>query len=197
MLEARDMNHAIQLMSQHPALKYGARFETHPTFDLREMIQQSEQRRRKAAADEGGAKVQYREVVVSQFESRDLEADLWLLATPTMRRAESVHPHLRARSAQSYSEEPGKGDLQHAETCLRIGPVPGWLRRPPELLPSPALFHHFIEHVRDLAAIVYGRLMYEVKRYWDEGLADWDAEERDFGVAWRSQPKWVVSRALR
>ena len=35
-LEARDMNHAIQLMSQHPALKYGARFETHPTFDLRD-----------------------------------------------------------------------------------------------------------------------------------------------------------------
>src|ERR1700745_3548032 len=48
-LEARDMNHAIQLLSQHPALKYGTRFEIHPTFDMSEMIQQSEQRRRKAA----------------------------------------------------------------------------------------------------------------------------------------------------
>jgi hypothetical protein len=49
-LEARDMNHAIQLMSQHPALKYGTLFEIRPTGDLSEMIQQSEQRRRKGAA---------------------------------------------------------------------------------------------------------------------------------------------------
>jgi len=49
-LEARDMNHAIQLMSQHPALKYGTTWEIRPTFDMSEMIQQSEQRRRKSAA---------------------------------------------------------------------------------------------------------------------------------------------------
>ena len=49
-LEARDMNHAIQLLSQHPSLKYGTRFEIRPTFDMSEMIQQSEQRRRKSAA---------------------------------------------------------------------------------------------------------------------------------------------------
>ncbi|MGB9259809.1 MAG: dihydrofolate reductase family protein [Pseudolabrys sp.] len=35
--------------------------------------------------------------------------------------------------------------------------------------PGPALFRHFIE----------------------------DAEERDFAAAWRSQPKWVVSRSLK
>ena len=46
-LEARDMNHAIQLISQHPSLKYGASFEIRPTFDMSELIQQSEQRRRK------------------------------------------------------------------------------------------------------------------------------------------------------
>ena len=46
-LEARDMNHAIQLLSQHPSLKYGARFEILPTFDMSELMQQSEQRRRK------------------------------------------------------------------------------------------------------------------------------------------------------
>ena len=64
-------------------------------------------------------------------------------------------------------------------------------------LPSRALFRHFIEHVRDLTGIVYGRRMYEVMRYWDEDLPDWDAEEHDYAAAWRSQPKWVVSRSLK
>jgi dihydrofolate reductase len=63
--------------------------------------------------------------------------------------------------------------------------------------PSPALFRHFIEHVRDLTGIVYGRGMYEVMRYWDEDLADWAAAEHDFAAAWRSRPKWVVSRSLK
>ena len=49
-LEARDMNHAIQLISQHPAVKYGSIFEVRPAGDMDEMIQQSEQRRRQAAA---------------------------------------------------------------------------------------------------------------------------------------------------
>jgi dihydrofolate reductase len=63
--------------------------------------------------------------------------------------------------------------------------------------PGPALFRHFIEQVRGLTGSVYGRRMYEVMRYWDEDLPDWGAEERDFAVAWRSQPKWVVSRSLK
>jgi dihydrofolate reductase len=63
--------------------------------------------------------------------------------------------------------------------------------------PGPATFRHFVEHVRDLAGIVYGRRMYEVMRYWDEDRADWDAESHDFAAAWRSQPKWVVSRSLK
>jgi len=63
--------------------------------------------------------------------------------------------------------------------------------------PDPALFRHFIEQVRDLTGIVYGRRMYEVMRYWDEDLPDWDAEERDFAAVWRSRPKWVVSRTLK
>ena len=45
--------------------------------------------------------------------------------------------------------------------------------------------------------MVYGRRMYEVMRYWDEDLPDWDAEERDYAAVWRSQPKWVASRSLR
>jgi len=44
-----------------------------------------------------------------------------------------------------------------------------------EFRPSPALFRHFTERVRDLTAIVYGRRMYEVMRYWDEDSADWVA----------------------
>ena len=63
--------------------------------------------------------------------------------------------------------------------------------------PSPTLFRHFIEQVRDQAGSVYGRRLYEVMRYWDEDHPEWDAEERDFAAAWRKQPKWVVSRSLK
>jgi dihydrofolate reductase len=34
-------------------------------------------------------------------------------------------------------------------------------------------------------------------RYWDEDHPEWDAPERDFAAAWRSQDKWVVSRSLK
>ncbi len=63
--------------------------------------------------------------------------------------------------------------------------------------PGPAVSHHFVEHVRELAGIVYGRRTYEIMRYWDEDHPDWDAEDHDFAAAWRSQPKWVVSRSLK
>ena len=63
--------------------------------------------------------------------------------------------------------------------------------------PRPVLFRHFIERVRGLTGMVYGRRMYEIMRYWDEDCPDWGAEEHDFAAAWRSQPKWVVSRSLK
>ena len=63
--------------------------------------------------------------------------------------------------------------------------------------PSPAAFRHFIGLVRGATGLIYGRRMYEIMRYWDEDLPDWDAEEREFAVVWRSQPKWVVSRSLK
>ena len=66
-----------------------------------------------------------------------------------------------------------------------------------EFRPGPALFRHFIKQTRDLTGSVYGRRMYEVMRYWDEDHPEWGAEERDFAAAWRSQPKWVVSRSLK
>ena len=66
-----------------------------------------------------------------------------------------------------------------------------------EFRPGPALFRHFIDQVRGLTGSVYGRRMYEVMRYWDLDVPEWDAEEREFAAAWQSQPKWVVSRSLK
>lgn len=63
--------------------------------------------------------------------------------------------------------------------------------------PGPVLFRHFIERVGGLTGMVYGRGMYEVMRYWDDDFPDWDAEKRDYAVAWRAQPKWIVSRSLK
>src|SRR5215831_10043426 len=63
--------------------------------------------------------------------------------------------------------------------------------------PAPLVNRHFIEQVRGLTGIVYGRRMYEIMRYWDDDLPDWDAEDRDFAAVWRNQRKWVVSRSLK
>ena len=66
-----------------------------------------------------------------------------------------------------------------------------------EMPTGPALFRHWIEQVRDLTGSVYGRRMYEVMRYWDEDRSEWDEAQRDYAAAWRSKPKWVVSRSLK
>jgi hypothetical protein len=49
-LEARDMNHAVQLIGQHPVLTYGNIFEIRPAGDMNEVIKASEQRRRQVVA---------------------------------------------------------------------------------------------------------------------------------------------------
>src|ERR1700681_1817517 len=47
-LEARDLNHAVQLVSQQPGFKYGlGPIEIRPVVDLSEIIKESEQRRRR------------------------------------------------------------------------------------------------------------------------------------------------------
>ena len=66
-----------------------------------------------------------------------------------------------------------------------------------EMPPGPTIFRHWLEQVRDVTGSVYGRGMYEVMRYWDEDSPEWSAERHEFAVAWRSQPKWVVSRSLK
>lgn len=62
--------------------------------------------------------------------------------------------------------------------------------------PDPALFRYWIKFVRGLAGSLYGSRLYKIMRYWDEEHPEWGAEEREFALAWRSQPKWVVSRSL-
>lgn len=47
LLEAKDLDHAIQLMSKHPGVKAGP-FEIRPAADLSNTIRESERRRSKA-----------------------------------------------------------------------------------------------------------------------------------------------------
>ena len=61
--------------------------------------------------------------------------------------------------------------------------------------PSPALFRHFIKQACGHAGSLYGRGLYDLMRVWDED--QWEGAEREFAEAWRSHPKWVVSRSLK
>jgi hypothetical protein len=49
-LEARDMNHAVELIGQHPALRYGNIFDIRPAGDMSEIMKASEQRRSRNTA---------------------------------------------------------------------------------------------------------------------------------------------------
>ncbi len=62
--------------------------------------------------------------------------------------------------------------------------------------PSATFFRHFIAEVQGQADAVDGRRMYGVMRYWDDDHPEWDADHLAFAIAWRKQPKWVVSRTL-
>jgi dihydrofolate reductase len=63
--------------------------------------------------------------------------------------------------------------------------------------PDPALSRHFTEFTRGLTGTVYGRRMYEIMRYWEDDLPDWDEQDREFAALWQGQRKWVVSRSLQ
>jgi hypothetical protein len=54
-LEARDLDHAVQLMSKHPGVKVGP-FEIRPVEDMTALIRQSHERRRSAASQSGRTK---------------------------------------------------------------------------------------------------------------------------------------------
>ena len=51
LIEARDLNHAIQLISQSPGLRLGCgTIEIRPVADISEIVRESERRRRQSAA---------------------------------------------------------------------------------------------------------------------------------------------------
>jgi dihydrofolate reductase len=62
--------------------------------------------------------------------------------------------------------------------------------------PDAVLFQHFIEDQKAIAGSLYGRVMYETMRYWDDDHPEWDQPRREYAAAWRGQPKWVVSGTL-
>jgi dihydrofolate reductase len=63
--------------------------------------------------------------------------------------------------------------------------------------PPPELFSHFIEQTRSVTGMLYGRRIYEIMGYWEDDQPEWDTDDREFAAAWRSKPKWVVSRSLQ
>src|SRR4051812_47877062 len=109
----------------------------------------------------------------------------------------SVQLHFCATSAQAILKNLGWRFCSMAKLVFGLNQsLDGYVDHQ-EFAPGPALFRHFIEQVRGLTGSVYGRHMYEVMRYWDEDHPEWDSDEHDFAAAWRSQPKWVVSRSLK
>src|SRR5262249_27683102 len=104
----------------------------------------------------------------------------------------------RRPSASRYSEERGREICGMAKLVYGLSQsLDGYVDHMKLGPPAPAAFRHFVELVRGLSGAIYGRRMYEIMRYWDEDLPDWDADDREFAAAWRSQPKWVVSRSLK
>jgi dihydrofolate reductase len=63
-------------------------------------------------------------------------------------------------------------------------------------MPGEKLHRYFNERMRAITGSLYGRRMYEVMQYWDEDQPGQDDVGNDFAAAWRSKPKWVVSRTL-
>jgi dihydrofolate reductase len=63
-------------------------------------------------------------------------------------------------------------------------------------MPDDVLTGHFSAELRGFTGSLYGRQMYEIMKYWDEDEAAQGAG-REFALAWRAKPKWVVSRTLK
>jgi dihydrofolate reductase len=107
------------------------------------------------------------------------------------------NPHVCARPLMLFAETRGGDFVAMGKIVFGMNQsLDGYVDHL-EIPTGPALFRHWIEHVRDLTGSVYGRRMYEVMRYWDEDSPQWGAEQREFAAMWRRQPKWVVSRSLK
>lgn len=112
---------------------------------------------------------------------------------------ERVGPVWKSAASEAHRhgrlELPGRG-IASWRTWSLDEPIPDGYVDHMAFGPGPTLFRHFIEQARDQVGSVYGRRLYEIMRYWDEDHPEWDAARRDFAVAWRRQPKWIVSRSL-
>lgn len=64
-------------------------------------------------------------------------------------------------------------------------------------MPDDLLTSHVSAQLRWTTGSLYGRRMYEIMRYWDEDEAAQEGAGREFALAWRAKPKWVVSRTLK
>jgi dihydrofolate reductase len=115
-----------------------------------------------------------------------------------MRRAECYQHSFRVTPVQAIFEELGKEICNMAKLIFGMNQsLDGYVDHMKLGPPAPSAARHFLEHMRGLTGCIYGRGLYEIMRYWDEDLADWDAEDHEFAVAWRSKPKWVVSHSLK
>src|SRR5664279_5790364 len=93
-----------------------------------------------------------------------------------MRRADRVQPQFCGTSAQAILKNLGWRFCSMAKLVFGMNQsLDGYVDHR-EFRPSPALFRHFIEQVRDLTGSVYGRRVYEVMRYWDEERPEWVAD---------------------
>lgn len=63
--------------------------------------------------------------------------------------------------------------------------------------PDDVLFQHFTDWTQQVSGCLYGRVIFELMRYWDEDRPEYSDTEREFSLALRSKPKWVVSRTLK
>jgi hypothetical protein len=76
-------------------------------------------------------------------------------------------------SAQSYSEERWQKICGMAILVYGLGQsLDGYVDHAKLGPPVLAVFRHFIEQVRGLTGLIYGRRTYEIMRYWDEDLPD-------------------------
>ena len=67
-----------------------------------------------------------------------------------------------------------------------------------DFVPDPVLFRHFIDDLRALSGVIYGRRMYETMRIWesDDWLATEPAVVREYAGIWRDTDKIVYSSTL-
>src|SRR5258705_1691375 len=94
-------------------------------------------------------------IVLAPRVSERPKVDLGLLVTLTMRRADRVQPHFCGTSAQAILKNLG-GFCSMAKLVFGMNQsLDGYVDHL-EFRPSPALFRHFIEQVRDLTGSVYG-----------------------------------------